>query len=514
MSDYQIVLKNIKNIKELVFPFPQKKGVYVLTGGNGSGKTSLLTALSRLGNRNAFAHYRSNKSIDQYNHASVEYITPNGQVRYVHGAQRWVPNPKRNSIILSQFPFHDTKFITAAGPRFYTQEQLGNGRLRYTSASPYIKKGMNDIMGTTKFNDLLYTTIDVIHGRQRNPHRDDKLYVVKNQNVNYSEQNFSLGERLLLNSLEELETVQSQTLVLIDEVELSLHPIAQVKFYDFLEAQAREKELCIILSTHSSTLIKHAKKRIFLESEDGIVIAHTDCYPSYILRTISSDEDLMADCIFFVEDEMAMKYLYAILWKYTRDINSDISYKILPVGGFKEVIKMLESYPTIGYPKKKIQAFLDKDVEESYRQLEELGNSRSKSKQATFELFNRNRDNINYLNITPELGIWEWMTQHPAAINEFYDNTFGKQVYSMQSLISSVNVEEEGNKNKGEGTEQEKLRKWAKGCFKNFAEKVSSKNPQLSNEEIIKSMINCYVENNYDINQLKSVFCPLFKRIK
>lgn len=33
------------------FPFPERKGVYVLTGANGSGKTSLLIALCRLGDK-------------------------------------------------------------------------------------------------------------------------------------------------------------------------------------------------------------------------------------------------------------------------------------------------------------------------------------------------------------------------------------------------------------------------------------------------------------------------------
>ena len=63
---------------------------------------------------------------------------------------------------------------------------------------------------------------------------------------------------MLLNILDLLQNIAPKTLLLIDEVELSLHPIAQIKFYDFLKRQANSKNLAIVISTHSSSLIKHA----------------------------------------------------------------------------------------------------------------------------------------------------------------------------------------------------------------------------------------------------------------
>lgn len=52
---YKITLKNIKSINYLEFSFPDKNGVYLLTGGNGCGKTTLLIALNRLGDNLAFS---------------------------------------------------------------------------------------------------------------------------------------------------------------------------------------------------------------------------------------------------------------------------------------------------------------------------------------------------------------------------------------------------------------------------------------------------------------------------
>lgn len=515
MSKYQIILRNIKNIRELFFPFPERKGVYVLTGSNGSGKTSLLTALSRLGKSNAFAHYRSNQLIDKYPNASVEYRTPTDSVTYVHGEQRWVPSPKRNNVLLSQFPFHDTRFVSTAGTRFFTQEQLGGGNVQFTSATNSIKKAMNDIMGTTKFNDLQYITIGVIRGRQRNPHRDNKLYVIKNPQTYYSEQNFSLGERLLLNTLEELENVSPHTLLLIDEVELSLHPIAQVKFYDFLAEKARDNNLCIILSTHSSTLIKHAQNRIYLENNNGMVRTIENCFPAYILRTLSTEEDKTSDFIFFVEDTMAKWYLEEALLYYHKQINRIRTYTILPIGGYPEVVKFLQSFPSTGYNKRQTQAFLDADVRDAIAIIRHKGARQSVPERELCTLFDRNANNISYLSITPEVGMWQWIEQNADKLKQEFDDIYGLQNYSIEALlaqtaqIEAVNLPADGI----DAAEKDKtLRTWGKGCFKNFIDKVKSANPQLTDREIINTMISCYVKHHFNINNWQAIFEPLFNR--
>ena len=76
---FKIKLRNIKGIKKMDFPFPERKGVYVLTGANGSGKTSLLIALCRLGDKMAFTHFKVNTNktgniqIDTYKDSSIVY---------------------------------------------------------------------------------------------------------------------------------------------------------------------------------------------------------------------------------------------------------------------------------------------------------------------------------------------------------------------------------------------------------------------------------------------------------
>lgn len=72
---YKITLKNIKSINYLEFSFPDKNGVYLLTGGNGCGKTTLLIALNRLGDNLAFSKNikTSTAGFDSFRDAQIIY---------------------------------------------------------------------------------------------------------------------------------------------------------------------------------------------------------------------------------------------------------------------------------------------------------------------------------------------------------------------------------------------------------------------------------------------------------
>lgn len=508
---FKIKLQNIKGIRELEFPFPEKRGVYVLTGVNGCGKTSLLITLCRLGDRMAFKNFHANTNngipIDNYKDSAVTYYAGTDEVTYQRKDKRWVSVPKSKSNLISKFPYKNTLFISTTGMRFFSQEFQFDKKPKFNDVNVNIISPMNQILDTDKFNNLKFVTVKNKRGRQRHLHRNNKLYVIKEASEFYSEANFSLGERLLLNTLDLLEHISSHTLLLIDEVELALHPIAQVKFYDYLRKQAKEKDLVVIISTHSSSLIKHAENRLFLErNRNGIISVVENCYPSYILREVAAPEDKKPDFIFLVEDIMAFKYLSLVIRRFLKDIKQDlVDCKIIPVGGYEEVIKLLDSLSTLGYEKHKMQAFLDQDVEQTYAELESKGNARTDANDRTFELFNLNQHNISYLSITPELGVWEWLEQYPDIFKKHLDEEYGTQNFDVVDLVKKTNKEEAGNK--GGNT-----RSWAKGCFKNFKERIHKQNAQISEDMVIDEMIKCYVENTYDLNQLKTIFMPILNR--
>lgn len=512
---YSVTLRNIRGVKELQFPFPEQKGVYVLTGTNGCGKTSLMVALNRIGSPWAFSAFPvaiHGNSIDTYQNASVEYSTSTDSVSYLHRQIRWIPSPySRKNNIFSQFPFKQTLFVSASSNRFFSQSTIVKPRQRLFNATQETKDAMNGILDTTRFTDLQYYIVNRLRGRKKNYYRSDKLYFINNGGVKYSESNFSFGERLLLNTLDALENIQPHTLLLIDEVELALHPIAQVRLYDYLAKQAKDKDLAVIISTHSSTLIRHATNRYFLEKgSNGIVNVLKNCYPAYILKQVAGQEDQQCDAYFFVEDEMARKYFRSILKRFRYENSLVHIYSVEPVGTYDAVIRFVQNIDSMGIPKQKSQAVIDADAKDTYQSLLDKGNDRMPGDDKKLKLFQENNTNISYLPITPELGIWEWLEQHKQIFNDYFMSKHGESLVNIIDCIDKTTADE--RKNKSEEATPAQLRNWAKGCVKNFKERINQLERSVSEENVVDDMIECYVENTYNNDMFKAMIMPIINR--
>lgn len=140
------------------------------------------------------------------------------------------------------------------------------------------------------------------------------------------------------------------------------------------------------------------------------------------MRSVAAIEDRRPDFIFLVEDNMAFEYLQLIMQKFINDIHSFLDYKIIPAGTYDQVIRTTQSFPALSFEKRKVQAFLDKDAEDAYNELETKGNNRTEAENKKFDLFKNNHKNISYLSITPELGVWQWLENNPEIFKTFLTN--------------------------------------------------------------------------------------------
>lgn len=197
-------------------------------------------------------------------------------------------------------------------------------------------------------------------------------------------------------------------------MKLKLHPKAQRKLLSKLEQIAQAKNLTIIFSTHSSTLIKsiNRKKLLFLQQEGNTKNFKTisDVYPAQVLGEIAYDEELDMDFLFFVEDEEGRLLLMQIIEKYKsiRNLatnNFRPSYKVIPIGGFQQVMDVLSSSSQIFRSNIVRKAFLDHDV-----YTETLADQNQVHIIATY---NNNQANINFLPCTPEKGIIDSIESDP-----------------------------------------------------------------------------------------------------
>ncbi|WP_034997946.1 ATP-dependent nuclease [Beijerinckia mobilis] len=458
-----IHIKNLRNIKQLDFNLPGP-GVWLLTAGNGAGKTSLLACLRRIGNSQAFSlHFPASlksKVLDDYGQASITYEIEGATVEYAYRGARWTPQPRRNSHLLSNFGYPDIIYIGANADRITPRPDDFAPR-RVKKANADLIKIANEIFDTNKFNEL--KVINLTTGVSNEAFM---LQVNHQPDQYHSEKQFSLGELCILKLIKSLQACQHNSLVLIDELEMALHPRAQIQLYKYLVYIAKDKELTIIFSTHSVSLIKGVPRKqiIFLQRDDnGIVNSITGCFPTYALGNITLGEERAPDVVLYVEDEIAKAIteplIKLVMQKKFSDQNLFPVVQIIPIGGFHQVIQFLSRHNTILPSETKCFALLDKDVKD-----ETIPRLTKDRDHKLLEKINSLGSKIAYLPWTPEEGIISYLCDERnnaqvALRSHFCDNRIVLPQHFLQELIGLVG---------------EKLRSTSKKIFKDVCRDIAS----------------------------------------
>jgi energy-coupling factor transporter ATP-binding protein EcfA2 len=361
-----IEICNLRNIQKLRFAIPNR-GVWLLTAANGAGKTSLLACLRRIGQSNAFpVHFPSSlrsDRLDNHSDGTVTYEINGDTVEYAYRGERWTPRPRSNSHLFSRFGYASVTYMGATADRITPRpEDFDTHHIR--AASRVIIDAANGIFETNKFSML--RTINLTRGVGNDAF---VLAMDSTPQTYHSEKHFSLGELCVLKLLRLLKDINNNNMIIVDELEMALHPRAQVKLLRYLEDQARAKSLTVIFFMHSVTLLKTIDRQriIYLEKQDdGEIKPIYGCFPTYAIGNIASEEETLPDIMLYVEDLFAREVLTAFFVKFADQRFSDPTErptaKIVPVGGFKEVVAFLERNRSV-LPERVVQkAVLDEDV--------------------------------------------------------------------------------------------------------------------------------------------------------
>lgn len=522
-NELTITVENLRGIKHLEFQAPTRHGVYVLSGVNGCGKTTLLTALARISDPNAFNSYLVSTPFDDFSKSKISYrIVKNGHEyngSFKRAKKYWNPEQKKFNLSAVS-PFSSVTFISTAHQRFIESSILDNLIVKTDARSVLapndIREGMARILSNDEFKKLRYQTIKNKGAAVKNPRRDNKVYYIPLEGGHsYSEIHFSFGEKMVLNALEILTKAKEKSMLLIDEIELALHPTAQIEFYNYLKENAKSKKLLVILSSHSASLIKAAEKRIYLDHDrdnEGCIIAKMDCYPAYILKDVSFTDDLSPDFLFFVEDIQAKRLLEAIIYEMKSRENyiDNLIYRICPVAGWEETIRLMAYFKSIPpYSNKNVEAFPDKDAEETIQSIiDKPEDKRTDSDQRRLKLWRDNQENILTLHITPELGVWTWLSSVPDAqtqLQNMLEHQFGNQVFNISQLVGMVAATQPTGKN---------LREQAKYRLMDVAKAIQLHLPELSYDTYYKLLYKSYVVCNYEEikSYYKEKFCLILHR--
>jgi hypothetical protein len=173
------------------------------------------------------------------------------------------------------------------------------------------------------------------------------------------------GEDATLDLFRTMEGVPNNSLLIIDEVEASLHPRAQRRLVRFLLWLSRQKRIQVIISTHSPYVLEELPLEasvLLLPGPTGLTVVY-GATPEFALSRI--DENVHPELTIFVEDREASTLLREIIVSDPR--GPELQQRVaIAVVGPANVVKMLGALSAQGkLPYKKSLAVLDGDQETS-----------------------------------------------------------------------------------------------------------------------------------------------------
>ena len=516
----KIVINGIRNINRMIFVLPDT-GLHIITGKNGSGKTTLFTCISRICNSNAYRYgFQSSPygTLDVFN-GSISYFFNEEGVTYTkRDSGEW--RPSCHSTVLQKFGYPSVINITTKNERVFSQDIIipRNPNM----PDQWLNEKLNTILGTDKFTMMVPITTGDLRGRRGNSdaiRRRNTAYAIPLvRNHYYTEQNFSFGEIVLLNLLHDIKEAQEGSLVLVDELELALHPSAQVGLILALRELAELKRLTILVTTHSASIIRNERKVILLEQKEDSVEVLYECPPAKAIGAIGLREDTAPDIIVLVEDRMAKSFFNALKQQYfsLEPQKNYLDIRVLEIGGFQNVINFYtETKNYIFYNNIYVVALMDKDVETDIIPYSVYGN------QELIREYQRNSRYLKFLPYTPEVLLAKAYYGYRVRLLEALKNVYNNQQL-WYDYIEQLNFEEYANplpnfQNQGEynqcvgtrGNFRNKCKRLAEGISTGIADQLN-----VPVEEIDRFVYKFAVENcmGEDVN-VQTLLAPIMKRL-
>jgi hypothetical protein len=194
-------------------------------------------------------------------------------------------------------------------------------------------------------------------------HLDVTLLTGAKGSVEYSEFHFGAGESSVIRMISGIEASSENALVLIEEIENGLHPVATIRLVEYLISAADRKKVQIIFTTHSNeALLPLPDKAVWAMTSDKAFQGKLDVKS---LRAITGQ--IETESVIFVEDNFAKIWVESIL--RSGDISPD-HYEVHPMAGDGTAVAMNKYHNENPHVKTPSVCFIDGDS----RQLENAEN--------------------------------------------------------------------------------------------------------------------------------------------
>ncbi|WP_202801833.1 ATP-dependent nuclease, partial [Rhodovulum sp. PH10] len=313
----KVILKKVRGFSNepVSFDFP----VTAVVGPNGGGKTTVLgaagCAYKKVAPKRFFA--KSGKYDESMQDWSIEYdlidrsLNPKDVIRRTASFknQRWNRDALERSTltfgVARTVPVNErTELLRCASSTF----EVPNDRVEELSKA--VSEAVSRILGkdVSGFKRLKVDSggrVVLLTGRT-------------NTGYGYSEFHFGAGESSIIRMVSQIELAEDRSLVLIEEIENGLHPVATVRMVEYLIDVAERKRIQTIFTTHSNDALRPLpSKAIWVATQNKIFQGKLDIQS---LRAITGQVE--AALVVFVEDRFAKIWFEAIL-RQAGDVSID-----------------------------------------------------------------------------------------------------------------------------------------------------------------------------------------------
>lgn len=163
----------------------------------------------------------------------------------------------------------------------------------------------------------------------------------------YSQFHFGAGEASIIEMVSRIENASDNSLILIEEIENGLHPLATQKMVEYLLDVAQRKSAQIVFTTHSEYALDALPPKAIWACIEGV--AYQGKLTIESLRALTGT--VAKDAAIFVEDDFAKDLVQEMLRQYAPDIFDRV--QVHKAGGYPYVVKVLEFHnanPTTHQP--------------------------------------------------------------------------------------------------------------------------------------------------------------------
>lgn len=367
MDFLKVTINGIKNIRNGVFEIPLTNSLNLVVGNNACGKSTLLLTMSQALLKKNFKGLRTE---DYSDFSSVE-IDIDGKKDLWTASSGWRLPHIYNAVngMYEGSLFYGTRFDNSK----IIDDLLHKKRINETDivdADEYVKNELSRILHGVPNK---YPNLKKIRNRtisQKFKLHNTPYFNSVSGNL-ISQYKMSSGECLLISLLHFIYNAiirqslpkDKLILILIDEIELALHPLAVSRFIDLLNNLIKDNlNLMIILSSHSPEVINKIKpQNIYkIENNNGNIEIINPAYPSYVIRDVYRHDGY--DFLFLVEDELAKIIVNKIIDKMS--LRTSKLIHVVPVAGWENTLRLqkeLLANNVLGV-NKTIVSILDGDV--------------------------------------------------------------------------------------------------------------------------------------------------------